>query len=174
MTKRWWLLLLGSIVAAVVIAGLAVRPASTSAWRAHAVTQRPIVPFAVQRLIKKRAPLEAYIPTWLPTGWHYYSYENLGRSGFDIYFAQYDGQPDLGLDAVRMPTLRSCTQGPGATTYRYGGVTVQSFRSHNDQEAWRCITHAGVHVLLTVHSGPTSPRLYSLVRMDATLRYLAR
>lgn len=114
------------------------------------------------------------MPTWLPTGWHYDSFENLGRKGFDIYFAQGGGLPTLGLDAVRMPTLRSCTQDPRAPTYRYGGVSVQAFGSHSDRMAWHCITHAAVHVLLTAHSGPNIPRLSSLIRMDATLRHLVR
>jgi hypothetical protein len=171
MSKRW-LLLAMMIAAATVLAALDVGRTSTSFGQARAGTQRPVVPLGVQRLLKERAPLEAYVPTWLPREWHYNKYENLGRTGFDIYFSQAGGLPTLGLDAVRVPTLKACTQGAGSPTHRYRGVWVQAYRSHSGQMAWRCITHAGVHILLTVSAGPEIPRLDSLVRMDATLRQL--
>jgi hypothetical protein len=127
------------------------------------------VPLSVQRLIRKRAPLEPYIPTWLPKGYHYVKYENLSSRGF--YFASKDGVPRLGWDVVRTP-LASCNQGRGRRTFRLRGVVVHySGEPHSDQNAWRCITRRGLHVLVTAHTArPNVVRPYNLAWMNATLR----
>jgi hypothetical protein len=39
-------------------------------------------------LIKKRVPLEPFIPTWLPAGYGYVEHENLSWTGLDPYFAR--------------------------------------------------------------------------------------
>jgi hypothetical protein len=94
--------------------------ASAPAAAQNGIAGETAVPLRVQRLIKSRAPLAAYVPTRLPTGYHYASYENLGRSGFDLYFSCcHPGTTDpvLGFDAVKMPTRASCSQGHPARRF---------------------------------------------------------
>lgn len=142
--------------------------------RADAVASHPVVPLSVQRSIRKRAPQEPYVPTWLPRGYHYVEHENLSWAGFDLYFARKDGFPILGWDVVQMPTLASCNQGRAIRRFRLRGVVIAYNGTHNDQNAWRCITRRGFYVLVTAHTGgPNVVRPYKLAWMNAMLARVA-
>ena len=62
-------------------------PASATAPVQEQVLSTPVVPLRVQRLLKKRAPLAAYVPTRFAAGYTYLKHENLYRGGFDLYSA---------------------------------------------------------------------------------------
>jgi hypothetical protein len=70
---------------------LARESVSATSGTAKQLLTTPVVPLRVQRLLKRRAPKAAYVPTGLPRGFRYDHYENLGRSGFDLYFAAATG-----------------------------------------------------------------------------------
>jgi hypothetical protein len=146
-----------------------------SSASARATASAPVVPLSVQRLIKKRAPLEAYIPTWLPKRYRYASYENLIRRGFDLYFARPGGEPLLGLDVLRMPTRATCTQGGGMKIFRVRGRVIHYSETHSDAMAWHCSTRGTVHVLVTANGpGGDLVKPSSLAWMDGTVRWIGR
>lgn len=110
-----------------------------------------VVPLRVQRLLKRRAPRAAYVPTRLPSGYRYFKHENLQRGGFDLYFTCCDdSRPLIGFDAVLVRRSEPCNQGSAAKEFRIGGIVVSWNAGHNDQEAWRCIRRGGTRLLLTV------------------------
>jgi hypothetical protein len=111
-----------------------------------------VVPRRVQHLLKRRAPGAAYVPTRLPTGYTYFSHENVGRTGFDLFFSCCaDFHPPLiGFDAVLIKRSEPCDQGSAAKVFRIDGVVVAWNAGHNDQQAWRCIRRDGTRLLLTV------------------------
>jgi hypothetical protein len=126
----------------------------------------PVVPLRVQRLIKRRAPQAAYVPTRLPPG---YRYLNRGiyltRSGFDISFTCCDDNnlPLVGFHAVLVKRSEPCNQGPADKRFRIAGVVVGWSAGHNEQFAWCCIRRGGTRLLLTAsgerpHSPGTSWR----------------
>lgn len=169
------------------IAGLAVftewHSASVGALAPAAAQNRvgaqPAVPLRVQRLVKRRAPLAAYVPTRLPTGYRYASHENLSRSGFDLYFSCRDPPtgPVLGFGSVKMPTRASCSQGRPTRRFRINGVLVFWSRGNNDQQAWRCMTRGRTHVLVTATCAAARDVYYwrpalQLARMIASVRRL--
>jgi hypothetical protein len=162
-----------AVASALAAGALATCSGSTAGpHRAGAGAPHRVVPLSVQRLIRKRVPLEPYIPAWLPRGYHYVEHENLSWRGFDLYFARKDGVPLLGWDVVRTQP-GSCNQGPGQRTIHLRGVVVHysGEPSHGDQSAWRCLTRRGIHVLVTAHTvGPNLVRQYGLAQMNATLR----
>lgn len=140
------------------------------------VLRATAVPLRVQRLLKRRAPRAAYVPTYLPPGYTYFSHENVNRRGFDLYFSCcVDFHPPLiGFDAVLLMKSEPCNQGRAAKIFRMGGVIVSWNAGHNDQEAWRCIGQGGTRLLLTASgaaqrgSGWRTPR--ELARMVASAR----
>ena len=135
------------------------------------------VPPRVQRLLERRAPRAAYVPTRLPRGYTYFSHENLGRRGFDLYFTCCeDNLPLIGFDAVLVKRSEPCNQGSAEKTFRIDGVVIRWNAGHNDQQAWRCVNRGGTRLLLTVSGEPPhspgsswrTPR--QLARMVASAR----
>ncbi len=135
-----------------------------------------VVPLRVQRLLKRRAPRAAYVPTRLPSGYRYVKHENLQRGGFDLYFTCCDdSRPLIGFDAVLVRRSEPCNQGSAAKVFRIGGIVVSWNAGHNDQEAWRCIRRGGTRLLLTVsgeaqHNGTSWRTPRQLARMVASAR----
>ena len=152
------------------------RSESASRTTQERVLGATVVPLRVQRLLKRRAPRAAYVPTYLPPGYTYFRHENLNQRGFDLYFSCcIDFHPPLiGFGAVLPKRSEPCNQGKAAKVFRMGGVVVSWNSGHNDQEAWRCIGHGGTRLLLTVSgaarrgSGWRTPR--QLARMVASAR----
>lgn len=87
---------------------------SAASGRAKQLPTTTVVPLRVQRLLKMRAPKAAYVPTSLPRGFRYDHYENLGRSGFDLYFRCCDrsGRNPIGFDAIHLKPTDPCNQAP--------------------------------------------------------------
>jgi hypothetical protein len=146
-----------AIVATAATSSLAspTRPARGSGSVATRVQERvlstPVVPLRIQRLLKKRAPLAAYVPTRLAAGYTYLNHENLSRGGFDLYFSCCeDNLPLIGFDAVLVKRSEPCNQGPADKRFRIDGVVVGWNAGHNEQFAWRCIRRGGTRLLLTV------------------------
>jgi hypothetical protein len=128
----------------------AVRPTASSGQRAMTRT----VPLRVQRLLKKRVPAAAYVPTRLPVGYRYVKYENLNRTGFDLYFGccrKY--LPSLGFDALLLAGSEPCNQGQPAKVFWIEGTVVYWNANGADQSAWRCIRHGRTRLMLTVSGG---------------------
>jgi hypothetical protein len=137
----------------------------------------PAVPLRIQRLLKRRAPQAAYVPTRLPAGYTYFKHENVGRWGFDLYFTCCDDNlPLIGFDAVLVKRSEPCNQGSAEKTFRIDGVVVRWNAGHNEQQAWRCVRRSATRLLLTVsgeppHSPGTSWRTpRQLARMVASAR----
>lgn len=168
-------LLRGAVVIVVTAtASSAASPTRASVSTANQLQEQllvPVVPLRVQRLLKRRAPQAAYVPTHLPPGYRYFSHENLTRTGFDLYFSCCtDNRPLLGFDAVFVKRSEPCNQGAAVKAFRIDGVVVQWNTGHNDQEAWHCIRRGGTRLLLTV-SGVARPSQSTSWR---TPRQLAR
>ena len=108
-----------------------------------------VVPLRVQRVLKKRAPRAAYVPTRVPRPYRYDHVENLNRTGFDVFFTCCNGAW-LGFDAVLVRRSEPCNQGKAMKVFRIDGLVVGWNAGHNDQQAWRCVRPAGTRLLLTV------------------------
>ena len=140
------------------------------------VSGRPVVPLRVQRLLERRAPRAAYLPTRLPTGYSYFGHENLGSTGFDLYFSCcVDFHPPIiGFHAVllkRSEVSEGCNRSAGAKLFRIGGVVVAwSLAGDHDQEAWRCIRRGGT----TLRLAASGERSNSQDTSWCTPRQLAR
>ena len=110
-----------------------------------------VVPLRVQRVLKKRAPLAAYVPTRVARAYRYDHYENLNRTGFDVFFTCCDDNLAwIGFDAVLVKRSEPCNQGTAMKVFRIDGVAVAWNAGHNDQQAWRCVRRRGTRLLLTV------------------------
>jgi hypothetical protein len=113
-------------------------------------------------VLKRRAPLAAFVPTRLARGYRYDHVENLNRRGFDVFFTCCDGNLAwIGFDANLLKTSEPCNQGRAMKVFRIDGVVVAWNAGHNDQQAWRCLGRGGTRLLLTVTgaaSGGTSWR----------------
>lgn len=125
-------------------------PASTRAT--NDVASSRVVPLRVQRVLKTHAPRVAYVPTRLPRGFRYDHYENLGRSGFDLYFNCCSSSSVIaviGFDALVLRPGDPCNQGSPMKRLRIDGILVLWNSGHNDQMAWRCIRRGRTRLLLT-------------------------
>jgi hypothetical protein len=146
------------VTAAALVAASWTLPArgSVSGTRVHEqVLAKPVVPLRVQRLLKKRAPQAAYVPSRLPPGYRYFTHENLSGAGFDLYFTCCaDKTALIGFDAVLVKRSEPCNQGQAAKVFRIHGVVVGWNAGHNDQDAWRCIRRGSTRLLLTVSGEP--------------------
>jgi hypothetical protein len=150
---------------------------SAAARSQEQVLAARVVPLRVQRLIKRRAPQAAYVPTRLPSCYRYLKRGNVVRSGFDLDFTCCDDNlPLVGFHAVfGKRSELSCDQGPAAKVFRIGGIVVGWNAGHNEQFAWRCITRGGTRLLLTVsgeaqHNGTSWRTPRQLARMVASAR----
>jgi hypothetical protein len=163
-------------IAASSSAATARSPARESVFAASGTAKQlppsAVVPLRVQRLLKKRAPKAAYVPTSLPRGFGYDHYENLGRSGFDLYFRCCDrsGRNPIGFDALNLKPTDSCNQGTAMKVFRIDGVVVAWNSGHNDEEAWHCIRRNRTRVLITVSTSSDWGTPRQLARMVASAR----
>lgn len=79
------------------------------------------------------------MPTRVPRGVRYDHYENLGRSGFDLYFRCCDRFRPIGFDALHVWPGEPCNQGTAMKVFLIDGVRVAWNSGPNDEQAWRCI-----------------------------------
>ena len=150
----------GLFLCAVAIVGAVAAPSSAvnarpaareSSAASEQLATTVVVPLRVQRVLKRRAPLAAYVPTRLARGYRYDHVENLNRTGFDVFFTCCDGNLAwIGFDAVLLKTSEPCNQGRAMKVFRIDGVVVAWNAGHNDQQAWRCLGRGGTRLLLTV------------------------
>jgi hypothetical protein len=142
---------------------------SATSGTAKQLLTTTVVPLPVQRLLKMRAPKAAYVPTRLPRGFRYDHYENLGRSGFDLYF-RCCGMTPIGFDALRIRPTDACNQGTAVKVFRIDGVLVAWNSGHNDEMAWHCIRRGRTRVLITVSTSSDWRTPRQLARMVASAR----
>jgi hypothetical protein len=110
-----------------------------------------VVPLRVQRVLKKRAPRPAYVPTRLAPGYRYHHVEDLNRRGFDVFFTCCgESFAWIGFDADLVKRSEPCNQGTAMKVFRIDGVVVAWNAGHNDHQAWRCVRRRGTRLLLTV------------------------
>jgi hypothetical protein len=145
---------------------------SAASGTAKQLPTTAVVPLRVQRLLKKRAPKAAYVPTSLPRGFGFDHYENLGRSGYDLFFRCCDGigRNSIGFDALHMKPIEPCNQGTPMKVFRIDGVLVAWNSGHNDEHAWHCIRRNGTRVLITVSTSSDWRTPRQLARMVASAR----
>ena len=145
---------------------------SAASGTAKQLPTTAVVPLRVQRLLKKRAPKAAYVPTSLPRGFGFDHYENLGRSGFDLYFrcCGRSGRNPIGFDALRIRPTDACNQGIAVKVFRIDGVLVAWNSGHNDEMAWHCIRRGRTRVLITVSTSSDWRTPRQLARMVASAR----
>jgi hypothetical protein len=140
------------------------------------VLSTPAVPLRIQRLLKRRAPQAAYVPTRLPPGYKYLNHQIWNRLGFDLYFTCCDDNlPQIGFEVGLVKRSDPCNQGPARKVFRIDGVVVAWNASRNQQEAWRCIRRGGTRLLLIVsgaarHSGTSWRAPRQLAQMVASAR----
>jgi hypothetical protein len=126
-----------------------VAPTATRVQRQ--VLAPPVVPLRVQRLLKRRAPRAAYVPTRLPAGYTYLAHENHFPRGFLLGFTCCDDNLSLiSFNAGLVKSTEPCNQGLARKVFRIDGVVVGWTPRRNDQKAWRCIRQGSTRLLLTV------------------------
>jgi hypothetical protein len=130
---------------------------------ATASATAPVVPRYVQQGIDERyRPELRYLPTRLPTGFQYAKWRAY-RLGFDIYFKRgRDGLPLLGFHVL----VTSCANfGGQQRTLRIGGVTVFWSATHEDQQAWRCLSAGRLHFVVSSSSVGNDLSIPKLARL---------
>ncbi len=156
------------VAAAVMSAGLMSTTASSAPMAS------PIVPARVQQTIRKRVdPVLAYIPTYLPAGYHFdqwaYSQTSLG-----VVFTRRRGQvPEVSFNVSRDP----CPLSRAMRTIRSSGMTVYWSTTYEDAEAWSCVKRGNVRLLFLV-GGPgdglkTAPKAEALARMIVSAKRIS-
>lgn len=131
---------------------------------ASASTKPRAVPLRVERAIAHVLPKLAYVPTHLPSGWRYHSWDT-GRetpglfpqgTGVNIWFSilkQRSAGP--GFHVFASPTC-SVSGGEGRKTFRFGRIVVAWFATNVDGMTWRCvIDSSGERLMLMVNSNGT-------------------
>jgi len=132
---------------------------------------KPVVPLRVQRLLKERASLAAYVPIRLPPGYRYFTYQSFNAKGFDIFFTCCDDNlPLIGFHTVLVKRSEPCNEGSPAKVFRIDGVLIGWNAGHNDQYAWRCIRRGSTRLLIAVSGEP----LHAVGTSWRTPRQLAR
>ena len=109
----------------------------------------PIVPFAVQQAIARRAPRVAYVPARIATGYRYRAW-SVGGGVVRIRFANRAGKE---LVFVASPRTTPCANGK-EKTFQMSGNRVYWGHTSEEQEAWRCVD--GVQLTAATSQPPTA------------------
>jgi hypothetical protein len=117
------------------ILGLVVWQPTGSATPGHSFSA--VVPVRVQQAIAHRFRQFAYLPSRLPTGLHYTSYDGIRGFEFTVWFGSRSG----GTPALQYGVLAAdCAAQPSPTqSFTVDGVDVSWTGDYTNQRAWRCI-----------------------------------
>lgn len=128
------------------------------------------VPAHVQRAIARGYPQLAYLPTRLPAGVRYDSYD--GVRGFE-YTLWFGGSGGASKQLQFTVLAESCAgQGPPMQTFKIDGLDVSWSGLYTEQHAWRCITRGRTSLVVQATrsvSGDANPGapITSLIRRHA-------
>lgn len=123
-------------VSRVKIGTLALIAVAVLAAPAVAATQ-PVVPVSTQHRIATRAPLLAYVPARVASGYRYSRWA-LGGSALRIWFRNPAKKELVFVAAVRS---RPCAEGR-EKTFQLAGNKVYWAQTAGGQQAWRCVAGA--------------------------------
>jgi hypothetical protein len=127
------------------ILGLAVWQPTGSATPGYSPST--VVPVRVQRAIAQRFPQFAYLPTRLPHGLHYTSYDGVRGFEFNMWFSGRDGSTAaLEYSAV---AADCATQAAPMQSFRVNGVDVSWSGEFTGQRAWRCVTRGRTSLVVS-------------------------
>ena len=125
--------------------GLAIWQPTGSATPSYASST--VIPLRVQRAIARRFPQFAYVPTRLPRGLHYTSYDGVRGFDFDIWFSNRSGTPGALEYGV---TDADCAEQPSPMqSFTVNGVDISWAGDFTNQRAWRCVTRGRASVLVS-------------------------
>src|SRR5918999_3791002 len=156
---RTLVLLVGLLVAAFLpVSGAAAKP-------------KPVVPPFIQKLVRAKAGMLAYVPARVPFGYRYSAYRWNSR-GLTITLADrrfaVDGRHSIRFTVQRFGgTIASCGNGR-ARTLQMGGNKVY----WDGEVAWRCVRGARGRIVRLAASGPNLPDV-ALGRVTASGRRLS-
>jgi hypothetical protein len=104
------------------------------------------VPLRIQRAIAHSYPQFAYLPTQLPRGFHYTSYDGVRGFDFNMWFTSRGGQAaplEYGVVAA------GCgAQSSPMHSFTVNGVDVSWSGTYTDQRAWRCVARGGTSLVV--------------------------
>lgn len=104
------------------------------------------VPLRVRRAIVHRYRQLAYLPTSLPRGIHYASWNGVRGFDFNVWFI---GTGSASQELQYTVLLANCkAQGSPMLAFKLNGVDVSWSGTYTDQHAWQCITHAGTSLVI--------------------------
>lgn len=127
------------------ILGLAVWRPTGSATASYASST---VPVNVQQAIAHRFPQFAYLPTRLPHGLHYTSYDGVRGFEFNMWFSSRGGATTAALEYG--VTVADCAaQAPPMQSFTVNGVDVSWSGDYTNQRAWRCITRGRTSLVVS-------------------------
>lgn len=138
----------------VVLVGLMV--AASLPASATAAKPRPVVPPFIQKVVRAKAGVLAYVPARVPFGYRYSAYRWNGRvltiTLADRRFPA-DGRHSIAFTAQRFGgALASCGDGR-EKTLQMGGNKVY----WNGEVAWRCVRGSNGRLVRMAASGPNLP-----------------
>lgn len=109
----------------------------------HPASSRPprhsfVVPGGVQQAIVDGYPQFAYLPTRVPHGLNYTSYDGVRGFEFDMWFGSRDGS----TAALEYSVVAAdcATQASPMQSFTVNGVEVSWSGDYTNQRAWRCVT----------------------------------
>lgn len=121
----------------------------------------PIVPLSVQQAIARRAPLVAYVPARIATGYRYRTWTYQGGA-VRIWFRN-KANKEIVFVAARRRT--PCTNGR-EKTFQMGGNKVYWGHTSEEQQSWRCVN--GVQLTAATPQPPTEFADVGLGRVAAS------
>jgi hypothetical protein len=127
------------------ILGLAVWQPTGSATPGHSFST--VMPVSVQRAIAHRFPQFAYLPSRLPPGLRYTSYDGIRGFEFTVWFSSRSGR----TPALQYGVLAAdCAAQPSPMqSFTVNGVDVSWTGDYTNQRAWRCITHGRTSLVIS-------------------------
>jgi hypothetical protein len=118
------------------ILGLAVWQPTGSATPSYASST--VVPLHVQHAITRKFPqFFAYLPTRLPHGLHYTSYDSVRGFEFSMWFSSRNGST-AALE-YSVVAAECATQASAMRSFTVNGVDVSWSGDYTNQRAWRCV-----------------------------------
>jgi hypothetical protein len=106
-----------------------------------------VVPVSVQRAIARRFPPFAYVPSRLPHGLQYTSYDGVRGFEFDRWFSSRSGS----TAALEYSVVAAdcATQASPMQSFTVNGIDVSWSGDYTDQRAWRCVTRGRTSLVVS-------------------------
>jgi hypothetical protein len=127
------------------ILGLVVWQPTGSATPGHSFST--VVPVSVQRAIAHRFPQFAYLPSLLPSGLRYTSYDGIRGFEFTVWFGSRSGRtPALEYSVLAADCAAQATP---MQSFTVNGVDVSWTGDYTNQRAWRCVTRGRTSLVVS-------------------------